>query len=318
MLSRVADSLYWMSRYLERAEHIARLVNVNLNLTLDRAPGDAAMHWGRLLASLPAPPAWDAPTRPASLERAVLDLANREAIAACISAARENARQVRGEISSEMWTEINRLYLTVQRRRITESEWTAGTHEFLTSVIDGVHLLQGVTDATMTHSEGWHFIELGRYLERTASTAALLDVQFRECAMDTDRVESVSEYVEWVGLLKSCCAFEAYCRHYTADVRAMRIAEFLIFNADFPRSVRFAVARVQAALGNVGVLTGRSNGRADRLAGRLLASLTYGQIEEIATDLPVFLQTIMAQARAIDAALFQEYVAYSADSGLAV
>ena len=117
MLSRVADSLYWMSRYLERAEHIARLVNVNLNLTLDRAPGDAARHWGRLLASLPAPPAWDAPTRPETLERVVVDLANREAIAACIGAARENARQVREEISSEMWEEINRLYLTVQRRQ---------------------------------------------------------------------------------------------------------------------------------------------------------------------------------------------------------
>ena len=96
----------------------------------------------------------------------LLDLANREAIAACIGTARENARQVRGEISSEMWQEINRLYLGVQMRRLTESEWTAGTHEFLTSVIEGVHLFQGVTDSTMTHSEGWHFIELGRYLGR--------------------------------------------------------------------------------------------------------------------------------------------------------
>ena len=318
MLSRVSDSLYWMSRYLERAEHIARLVNVNLNLTLDRAPADAARHWGRLLASLPAPPAWDAPTRAETVERVVLDLANREAIAACIGTARENARQVRGEISSEMWQEINRLYLAVQRRGLTDSEWTAGTHEFLTSVIDGVHLFQGVTDATMTHSQGWHFIELGRYLERTASTAALLDVQFRECVIDSDQLDSVGDYVEWVGLLKSCCAFEAYCRHYTADIRCSRIAEYLILDADFPRSIHFAVARVQSSLKSIGVLTGRMNGHADRLAGRLLAALDYGTIDEIIGALPAYLQDIVRQAGEIDAALHQEYVAYPADSGLAV
>ena len=115
MLSRVADSLYWMSRYLERAEHIARVVNVNLNLTLDRAPADAARHWGRLLTSLPDPPPWAARPPIDTAERATVDLANRESIAACVGAARENARQVREEISSEMWEEINRLYLAVRQ-----------------------------------------------------------------------------------------------------------------------------------------------------------------------------------------------------------
>ena len=124
MLSRVADSLFWMSRYLERAEHIARVVNVNLNLTLDRAPADAARHWGRLLASLPDPPPWAARHAIDTAERATVDLANRESIAACVGAARENARQVREEISSEMWEEINRLFLDVRRRQPPDSEWT--------------------------------------------------------------------------------------------------------------------------------------------------------------------------------------------------
>jgi uncharacterized alpha-E superfamily protein len=318
MLSRVAESLFWAGRYLERAEHIARLVNVNLNLTLDRAPGDAARHWGRLLESLPAPPPWPSPTRPDTLDRSHVDLANREAIAACVGTARENARQVREEISSEMWQEINRLFLTVRRRQPAESDWTAGTHEFLTSVIEGVHLFQGVTDATMTHSEGWHFIELGRYLERAISTAALLDVQYRECDMSGDQITTVSDYVEWVGLLKSCCAFEAYCRHYTADLRATRIAEFLLLNPDFPRSVHFAMKRVHTSLDSIGALTRRPNGHADRLAGRLLASLNYGTIDEMMADLPARLQSIVLQAGEIDTALFREYVAYPADSGLAV
>jgi uncharacterized alpha-E superfamily protein len=310
MLSRVADSLYWMSRYLERAEHIARLVNVNLNLTLDRAPADAARHWGRLLNSLPDPPPWVLKTAPDTLERATVDLANRESIAACVSAARENARQVREEISTEMWEEINRLFLTVQRRQPMESEWTAGTHEFLSSTISGVHQFQGVTDATMTHGEGWHFIELGRYLERASATAAVLDVQFREFSGDTEQPRGVSEYVEWVGLLKSCCAFEAYCRHYTADVRPRRIAEFLVLNADFPRSIRFAAGRVQSSLKCVSMLTGRVNSRTDRLAGRLLASLDYGQVDEIMGELPQYLHGIIRQAMQINGAVHQQYIAY--------
>src|SRR6188508_925010 len=116
MLSRVADSLYWMSRYLERAEHTARLVSVNLHLTLDRTPVDSAHHWGRLLSSLRLPPpAPDSVTSPEPDGGATLDLSNRDAIAASIGAARENARQVREQISSEMWEQMNRLFLAVRR-----------------------------------------------------------------------------------------------------------------------------------------------------------------------------------------------------------
>lgn len=316
MLSRVADSLYWMSRYLERAEHTARLVNVNLNLTLDRAPADAARHWGRLLASLPEPPAWQIRTTPDVVERATVDLANRESIAACVGAARENARQVREEISSEMWEEINRLYLAVQKRQPMDSEWTAGTHEFLSATINGVHQIQGVTDATMTHGEGWHYIELGRYVERVASTAALLDVHYKDFAAEGVLSGDVSEYVEWVGLLRSCCGFEGYCRHYTADLRADRIAEFLILNADFPRSIHFGAARIQGSLKSLAQLTGRQGGRPDRLAGRLLASLDYGQIDELLPELSAYLQGIVRAASQINAAIHQQYVDYPIDTAL--
>lgn len=317
MLSRVADSLYWMSRYLERAEHTARVVNVNLNLTLDRAPADAGRHWGRLLTSLPDPPSWHVRAAGAGDERTTIDLANRESIAASIGAARENARQVREEISTEMWEEINRLHLRVQQHQPVASELTAGAHEFLSATVTGVHQIQGVTDATMTHGEGWHFIELGRYLERASSTAALLDVQFREAPPADAGVPGVSEFVEWVGLLKSCCAFEAYCRHYTADVRPQRIAEFLVLNPGFPRSIHFAVARVQHALNGIAGLSGRPGGSSDRLAGRLRASLDYGQIDELMGELPAYLQGIVRQATLINAAVHQQYIAYPIDTGLA-
>jgi uncharacterized alpha-E superfamily protein len=314
MLSRVADSLYWMSRYLERAEHTARLVNVNLNLTLDRSPADAARNWGRLLASLPAPPSWAMPD--AQNDSATVDLANRASIAACVSAARENARQVREEISTEMWEGINRLYLAAHQSHAEEAEWTATTHEFLTSTVGGVYQFQGVTDATMTHAEGWQFIELGRYLERASSTAALLELQYREISAVADQPEQVGEYVEWVGLLKSCCAFEAYCQQYTADIRPSQIAEFLVFNGEFPRSIHYAAARVKASLASIAGVTGRVNASADRLAGRLLASLDYGQVDEILGRLPAYLNGIVTQTDDIGAAVHQQYIAYPIESRL--
>ena len=317
MLSRVADSLCWMSRYLERAEHTARVIDVNLGLMLEQAPEVVDLRWPRVIESLgfqTTPGPMDAYSISKLL---TFQASNLSSIVSSIRAARENARQVREQISSEMWEEINRLYLAVQKRQPVDSEWTAGTHEFLSATINGVHQIQGVTDATMTHGEGWHYIELGRYLERASATAALLDVQFREAPPDAGGLPGVSEFVEWVGLLKSCCAFEAYCRHYTADVRPQRIAEFLVLNPEFPRSIHFAAARVQAALRAIAGLTGRTNGRSERLAGRLLASLDYGQIDEIMGELPSYLQGIVRQAALINSAVHQQYIAYPIDIGLA-
>jgi uncharacterized alpha-E superfamily protein len=316
MLSRVADSLYWMSRYLERAEHTARLVNVNLYLTLDRAPVDAARHWGRLLAGLRMPPSMPSDTDLAAHATGqVLDLANRDSIAASIAAARENARQVREQISSEMWQQINRLFLSV-RRDAPDPGWTGRTHDFLMSVIEGVHLFQGVTNATMTHGEGWHFIELGRYVERAGATAALLEVHYSDPPGPATTGVG-GEYVEWVGLLRSCCAFEAYCRQYTADLRSDRIAEFLILSAQFPRSVRYSARHIQASLQTIAQLTGRGPGRAERLAGRLLASLDYGQVDEIMSgNLLEYLQSIVRQAGQIGAAVHQQYVSYPVNQAL--
>jgi len=316
MLSRVADSLYWMSRYLERAEHTVRLVNVNLNLTLDRAPDDAARHWGRLLASLRLPPPLPGTVTPFEhAAGATLDLANRDSIAASIAAARENARQVREQISSEMWEQINRTYLWITSRG-ARGDFQTNQYEFFQRVQKTLQLFQGITDATMTHGEGWRYIELGRYLERASATAALLDVHFRDFPGTRDQPAEVNEYVEWVALLRSCCGFEAYCRHYTADLRSIRIAEFLILNPDFPRSIRFCAGRIQSALTAIAALTARG-GRAERLAGRLLESLDYGQVDEIVGDaLPAYLEGIVRQTNQINAAVYQQYVHYPIDAAL--
>lgn len=328
MLSRVADAFYWMSRYLERAEHSARVFDVYLSLTLDGSNSTAAR---TLLASAGAPPRGYSPPPAASLALAAPELPGaaaqaerlsrrqHDAIAGCIIGARENAHQIREQISSEMWEQLNRLYLLV-RDANRQSAWADEPGPFFRAIIEGAHLFQGVTDSTLTHDEGWHYIQIGRFIERASTTAAMLETQFGASAAGAqgDGEEAIAEYVEWVGLLRACAAFEAYCRHYTADVRPERIAEFLLLNAEFPRSVRFVADRIESSLRAIAHALGRSsNGRPERFAGRLRAALNYGQIDEIMADnLVLYLQNIRKQCDQVHTALYQTYITYSIEAAI--
>jgi uncharacterized alpha-E superfamily protein len=229
LLSRVADSLYWISRYLERAEHTARLIDVAVDHGLGRTSPVDGSAIDRLYQSI----GLDQAGPSAALAGvALFDIGNRSSVASCITTARENARQVREEISSEMWQQLNELYLRVKEMR-EEGSWSARTHFAARGVIEGVHLFQGVTDATMAHGEGWQYLQVGRYLERAAVTATLLELFVAD---GHDQEPAARDQVEWVALLRSCSALEAYCRHYTADVRGQRVTEFLLLNDEFPRS----------------------------------------------------------------------------------
>jgi uncharacterized alpha-E superfamily protein len=310
--SRVADSLYWIARYLERAGHTMRLIDVRLDLELDRRSHEDGWDFARLCAAVKCDSRLDAPSNPLALvETLVFDASNRGSVLACITAARDNARQAREEISSDMWEQLNALYLRLKQIR-GEGTWSTRPHYLSRLVIEGGHLFEGVTDATMRHGEGWQFLRAGRFIERAAATAALVDSQFRE----TPRLPA--NHVEWVGLLRSCAAFEAYCRYYTADVRPDRVAEFLLLNAEFPRSVRFAAARVESALRAIAQLTGRgAGGRAERLAGRLHASLDYGQVDEILGEDPhLYLEGIGRYCAQIHDAAQLSYIAYPIESAL--
>ena len=247
----------------------------------------------------------------------VFDVGHPDSVAACVTEARENARQVREEITSEMWEQVNGLYLRL-RQVGSDGAWTVRPHYVSRMVIEGVHLFQGITDATMGHGEGWQCLRAGRFIERAGATAALLKPHFTDETIPSGGMIGNSDHIEWVGLLRSCSAFEAYCRQYTADVRPDRIAEFLLLNAEFPRSVRFAAARVESALRTIAMLAGRgSGGRAERLAGRLHASLDYGQVDEILSDDPRgYLDGISRQCILIHGALLQTYVTYQIESAL--
>ena len=312
LLSRVADSLYWLSRYLERAEHTARLIDVRVDLGLDRRPGSEGWDFLRLYSALKLPTDGDVPTSPGGLiDKLILDPLSPGSVSCCVTAARENARQVREEISSDMWERMNALFLSLKQAR-TETMWATRPHYISRLVIEGIHLCQGTTDATMAHGEGWQYLQTGRFLERAGATAALLDLHLGRGPL------LPANHVEWVGLLRSCSALEAYCRCYTADLRPERIAEFLLLNLEFPRSVRFAAARVESALRNIAHTTGRAVGsRVERLAGRLRASLDFGQVDEILSGDPhAYLEGIGLHCAQIHAAAYQSYVTYPIESAL--
>ena len=318
MLSRVAESLYWLSRYLERAEHTARLIDVHLNSMLDQAGGDENLRWQRLLLSLRTPaPAGEIDAY--SITRLLtFDESNTSSIVSCIAAARENARQVRERISSEMWEQLNRLYLRVQQASM-EQIWHAEPHRFLNSVKEGIYLFQGITDATMSHSEGWHFIRVGRFFERATATATLLDIHFSVFLTDQSAYDNEPlDYLSWVELLRSCSSFEAYCKVYTAAIRPANIAEFLLLNPELPRSIRFSCAMLQTALQAISKATSaRSTGRAERLAGRLRATLDYDQIEDIlSANMHEYLENIQRQCALIHNGIYQTYFAYPIEVAL--
>lgn len=317
LLSRVADNLYWMSRYLERAEHTARLIDVSLNLMLEQAPREADLRWQRMLRTLNVP-LENTPLDAYHLtHRLTFDVGNSNSIVSCIAAARENAQHVRELLSSEMWEQINLLYLRVRRTRLDDI-WNDRPHEFFRAVRDGAHLFQGITDSTMTQGEGWQFIQVGRLIERASAVATLLDHHFLDQPQPTGG-ENTGEYLEWIGLLKSCTAFEAYAKVYTADLRPEQIVEFLLLNPDFPHSVCFAAIRLQGHLQSIATSTETHNaGRVTRLAGRLRATLEFGQTDEIMDGgLHPYLEQIQALCRQIHDTLYQTYITYAIERELA-
>ena len=317
MLSRVADSLYWMSRYLERAEHTARLVDVELQLWLDQSPEAGAGRWRFLLEALRTPSAKGAVDPTQLVNTLVFSRTNASSIVSCIATARENLRHVREQCSSEMWEQLNRLYLQVMETR-PEEAWMLKSHGFFRSVQEGAQLFQGITDGTMSHGEGWQYIQLGRYVERTDTLASLVETHFKRVAQPVDQGVESAEYLEWVGLLRACVAFEAYCKAYTAEIRPLRVAEFLLLNPEFPHSVRFSVDRVNAALHIIGDLTERRAKLPTRIAGRLRAQLSFSQIEEVMTEgAHAYLENVRSECAQIHAAIHQIYFDYAIETEMA-
>jgi uncharacterized alpha-E superfamily protein len=253
MLSRIAESLYWMSRYLERVDSTARLVEINLLhlVEADHAIAEAD-EWRPLLVICGHEAAYAevAGSREMTSSR-VIEFITRErrnpgSVRQSLRLARENARVVRDRISKEMWESVNELWLRSEER--LEKPPAADYYRFLRSEVARFH---GLTTSTMIRGEAFGFYLLGFFLERADMTSRILDVKYHLLLPDASMVGSPLDYYQWAALLKSMSGFEAYRRKYH-QLRPLDVAEFVILDPEFPRSLRFAVDRMQQALVSVG------------------------------------------------------------------
>ena len=317
MLSRVANSLYWMSRYIERAENIARLVDVNLQLLLDGRNLDeerVAEHWLPIVQSTgdeePFFKLHARATGAAVSEFLVFQAENPNSLFVSICEARENARMVRDQITQEFWEELNRLYLFLrgpEARRV----WRESPSDFFQQVKTSSLVLIGLSRATSIRNEGWYFAEAGKFLERADKTSRILDVRFNTLPeRGAPKSVSQTEALDWSAILRSCSAWDAYKSLHGADVHPVSVSEFLLFNENFPRSVRFCVDGLNRALRRIsGVAEGRFCNEAEKLAGRLVAELQFSTIDEVFEQgLHLHLDQLQFKLNAIGASLFNAYI----------
>ncbi len=282
MLSRVADSFYWMNRYIERAENVARFVDVNLNLMLD-LPSSTPQQWQPLVMTTGDLPLFESRYGEMNPDNAIQFLAFDEnypnSIVSCIRRARENARSIREIISSEMWEEINLFYMMLQEAE--KSHTFATLPNLFSEIKQASHRFAGVMNATMSHNEGWHFGQMGRLLERGDKTARILDVKYFFLLPSLDWVGTPLDQLQWIALLKSASAYEMYrkCQH---RITPSCVAEFLILDREFPRSIYFCLMQAEFSLCQIaGTTPGTWRNSAERALGRTCAELGYLTIEEI-------------------------------------
>jgi len=314
MLSRVADAVFWMSRQLERAEHIARMVDVCFHMDLDLrgvTAGPRELHWTSLLAILQAdtpPSGSNGSFKTAISHWLTFDIQNPNSIMTCITRARNNARSVRGTINSEMWKELNKLYWQLSDPDFC-SRAQQSPHEFYQAVECGSHLFQGVCDATLTRDEAWQFIQLGKFLERTGKTLRILNVQYHLLQSLTNPSDVSLGHLQWAGVLKSCKAYQAYQGLYVGRVERQQVLEFLLMHPTFPRSVRFCLESAAASLVEIeGQLPGRIVSEAARMLGQMLNELKFGDIAEILNgDFHAFLSSILNRCNSVSRALQNQY-----------
>ena len=315
MLSRVADSLYWMARYVERAEHTARLIAVKLESMIEQSAEESAASWTRVVTALSAeelaPPGADAYafTRILAFERT-----NPSSLLLSLRYARDNARQVREQLSTEVWEHLNRLYLRLQPVTI-DAIWTHHPARLFREMLEEMHALEGVTMSTLSHGEGWYFLELGRHIERAQLIGRLLDAHFGTAQSQS---APAPRYLDWLVLLKFGTAFEPFCKAHTAALSPDRIAQFLLFDPEFPHSLRFSIDRVCDALTRVapGAPPAR-RASVERLAGRLKATVDFGQVEELmGGGLASFLASITRQCEQVHDAVYASYIVYGAETVL--
>ena len=310
LLSRVAEAVYWMARYIERAENVARYIEVNLNLQLD-LPLDPLHQWKPLIDTSGDTEAFREQYGEATQANVIHFLANDpenpNSIFSCLRAARENARSVRETISSSMWEQANRMYL--ETRTLHGTAQQESLLEAFREVRLGCHMFQGITDATMTHNEAWHFVRLGRKLERADKTSRILDVKYFMLLPSLADLGTPYDDIHWSAVLKSVTGFEMYRKRY-GRIHPRDIVDFLVLDHDFPRSVHFCIRCVDESLHSItGTPLGTFRYPSEQSVGKLRAELDYASVDSIIrSGLHEYLDNLQVKMNAIDASLGSDFV----------
>lgn len=276
MLSRVADTIFWMQRYRERAENIARLIDVNLYLSID-APGDVRHQWAPIVATTGEQALFEKlyrnPSQDNVIEFLTFDERNPNSILNCLRKARDNARSVREAITSDMWHELNQLYLLVELSSLKRKK-ADSLFEYYDKIKKCCQLFTGITDTTMSHNDGWNFGRLGYLLERADQTSRILDVKYFILLPSPKHVGTPYDDIQWAALLKSVSALEMYRKKWQ-DIHHSYVIDFLVLDRYFPRSVYSCLRRASDSLAAV------SNGSADADRPRALLGALCRRLESI-------------------------------------
>ena len=314
MLSRTADHLFWMNRYTERAENTARLLDVNYQTSLlPQSAASAQAGWQGLLSISELLPSYKT-KHDAILAREVMDFmvqdeSNPSSIVSCLSAARENARAVRGTLTTEVWETQNQTWLEV-KRMIKQGEYEADPSQFFEWVKFRSHLSRGVTVGTMLMDEALHFMRLGTFLERADNTARLVDVKFHAVESDfygtANSKDQEYDFYHWSAILRSVSGFEVYRKVYRDVIRPERVADLLILRPDMPRSLHASLNEVVA---NLALVANDQSKETQRRAGKLRAELQYGRIDEIlATGLHAYLTQFLDRINDLGAHISRDFL----------
>lgn len=311
MLSRVAESIYWMSRYVERAENVARFIDVNLNMMLDSSGTD--QQWWPLVNTTgdheDFEKRYGAATQESVIRFLTFDRENPNSMISCLRAARENARSVREIISSEMWLQLNKFFLKVNDAAAS-GRGMESPHDFYTDVKLSSHLFTGITDATMTHGEAWHFCRLGRKLERADKTSRILDVKYFILLRSVADVGTPMDDTQWAAVLRSASAFEMY-RKRQGRISPKGIVQFLLLDQEFPRAIRFCLNAARDSLHAIsGTPHGSFRNNAEKLVGQLCSDLAYAHVDEIVTSgLHEYLDDLQDRMNLVGSGIFDTFFA---------
>lgn len=283
MLSRVANTMYWMNRYLERAENYARFMDVNFNLALE-SPSDAMEQWKPLVLITGDWPLYESMYQKVEKNQVIyflgFDPENPNSIYNCITNARENARAIRPEITKEVWLQINSIYFFV-REALDKKRWKSDDpRKFFKKVREDCHLLYGILDSTITRNDGWHFGKIGQLIERADKTSRVMDVKYHILLTTHQEVGGSLDLMQWAALLKSVSAYDMYRKTY-GKLTAANISEFLILDKRFPRSILCCLIHAEKSLQEITGNTAGFSSNAEKQLGKLKSELEFIEIKDI-------------------------------------